>query len=191
VAFSGQTQLPEQRFEQLFDRHHREVYAYCRRRTDAETAADCAAETFLVAWRRIKDLPDGDAALWWLYAVARRVLANEYRRNRHRRSLLSQLRDTRPNPEPQPETVVVRREQDVAVVAALERLPERDRELLRLALWEEVPHAELAALLGCSTQAATQRIYRATRRAAKEFRHLEHRTRVSEASRQLGGGETQ
>ena len=53
----------EQRYRSLFDRHHREVYAYCRRRTDAQTAADCFAETFLVAWRRLGDVPDGDAAL--------------------------------------------------------------------------------------------------------------------------------
>jgi hypothetical protein len=43
----------EQRYRRLLDECHRAVYAYCRRRTDAWTAADCAAETFLVAWQRI------------------------------------------------------------------------------------------------------------------------------------------
>lgn len=67
------------------------VYAYCGRRTDAEAAADCVAETFLVARRRMGDVPDGDAALGWLYGVARRTLANEYRRTRRWRSLLARL----------------------------------------------------------------------------------------------------
>ena len=72
----------EQRYQALFYRQHREVYAYCRRRTIAHTAGDVAAETFLVAWRRVDDVPDGGAALGWLYGVAsamagHRASANE------------------------------------------------------------------------------------------------------------------
>ena len=180
----------EQRCRRLFDRYHRDVYAYCRRRTDAETAADCAAETFLVAWRRLEDVPDGDAALGWLYGAARRTLANEFRRNRRWRRLLTRLRGTTSEPNLNPETVVVRRDREATVLAALARLRPQDEELLRLALWEELPHAEIAALLGCSTQAVTQRVYRATRRAAKEYRRLAQDHLVVEAPRQLRGGET-
>jgi len=72
----------EQRYRRLFDRYSRQVYAYCRRRTDPTAAADAAAETFTVAWRRLDDIPEGDAALGWLYGAARRVLANEFRRTR-------------------------------------------------------------------------------------------------------------
>ena len=179
----------EQRYRCLFDRHHREVYAYCRRRTDAQTAADCAAETFLVAWRRIDDVPDGDAGLGWLYGVARRVLANEFRSGRRRRGLLERLRRSEPEIDPTPETVFVRREQDGEVVAALGRLRPEDQELLLLALWEQVPHAQIADMLGCSTQAVTQRIYRATRRAAKEYERLEHGHTVTGVPRQVRGGE--
>ena len=131
-----------------------------------------------MAWRRIKDLPDGDAALWWLYAVARRVLANEYRRNRHRRSLLSQLRDTRPNLEPQPETVVVRRERDVAVVAALERLPKGIGSCCDWRCGGSTPRRARGApgLLHPGRDPAD--LPSQLRRAAKEFRRLEHRTRA-------------
>jgi len=178
----------EQRYRCLFDQCHRQVYAYCRRRTDAQTAADCAAETFTVAWRRLDDVPEGDAALGWLYGVARRVMANEFRGGRRRRGLLARLRRIDPDPNETPETVVVRREQDGDVVAALGRLRSQDQELLLLALWEQVPHAEIAAMLGCSTQAVTQRLYRATRRAAKEYERLEHGHTVTKAT-QLRGGE--
>jgi RNA polymerase sigma-70 factor (ECF subfamily) len=164
------------------------VYAYCRRRTDAETAADCAAETFLVAWRRLDQIPDGDAALGWLYGTARRVLANEFRRDRRWRRLLLRIRRFDPAPEPSPEVIVLRRDRDRKVLAAMARLRPEDRELLRLALWEELPHAAIAALLGCSTQAATQRIYRATRRAAKEYQHLDHHNVPANAPQELRGG---
>jgi RNA polymerase sigma-70 factor (ECF subfamily) len=181
----------EQRYRQLFDCHHRDVYAYCRRRTDAATASDAAAETFTVAWRRIDDIPQGEAALGWLYGVARRVLANEFRSRRRRRGLLRRLIRTDPESNPTfetPEVVVVRNERNAHVMAAMEHLGSDDRELLRLALWEQVPHDEIATMLGCTTQAATQRIYRATRRVAKEYQRLEHR-HMTVARRQAMGGE--
>ena len=107
----------EQRYWHLFDRCHRAVYGYCRRRTDVEAAADCVAETFLEAWRCLDDVPAGDAALGWLYGVARRTLANEYRRTRRWRRLLDRLREVDRVRDTTPE-VVVRRERDRTVLAA-------------------------------------------------------------------------
>ena len=164
----------ELRYRRLFDRYHRKVFAYCRRRTDAQTAADCLAETFLVAWRRLDDVPEGEAALGWLYGVARRVMANEFRRTRRWHHLLTRLRDNDPAPDPTPEAVVVRGERDATVLAALAELRPEDQELLRLAWWEELPHAEIATLLGCSTDAVTHRIHRAAHRVAKEYQRLDH-----------------
>ena len=168
------TDATEVRYRRLFDRHHREVFAYCRRRTDAETAADCLAETFLVAWRRLDDVPDGEAALGWLYGVARRVRANEFRRTRRWRRLLTRLRGTDAPADPTPEAVVVRRERDATVLAAVAELRPEDQELLRLARWEELPHAEIASVLGCSTDAVTHRIHRAAHRVAKAYQRLDH-----------------
>jgi RNA polymerase sigma-70 factor (ECF subfamily) len=187
VADTGSS---EQRYRRLFDRYHREVYAYCRRRSDAETAADCLAETFLVAWRRIGDIPDGDAALGWLYGVARKVLANEFRRTHRWRRLLTQLGRNEPARYPPPEVVVVRRERDNIMLTALSRLQPKDQEVLRLAWWEELPHAQIAVLLGCSENAATHRISRAARRVANEYQRLDHSDTPAEGPRQLRGGET-
>src|SRR3954447_15329981 len=82
------------RFTRLFADTEREILAYALRRVDRpEDAADVVAETFLVAWRRLDDLPSGDGARLWLYGVARRQLANQ-RRGRLRRSrLANRLRD--------------------------------------------------------------------------------------------------
>lgn len=180
----------EQQYRRLFDRYHREVYAYCRRRTDAQTAADCLAETFLVAWRRLDDVPDGDPALGWLYGVARRVLANEFRRTKRSRRLMTRLRNAEPMSNPGPDVVVVRKEEDLIMFQALGRLRPEDRELLRLAWWEELPHAAIADLLSCSTNAAAHRIQRAARRVAKEYQRLDHGHTPAGTHRQLGRGES-
>jgi RNA polymerase sigma-70 factor (ECF subfamily) len=70
------------RFRRLFDDAERDLLAYALRRVDRpEDAADVVAETFLVAWRRLDDVPPGAQARLWLYGVARRQLANQRRGN--------------------------------------------------------------------------------------------------------------
>ena len=53
--------------------------------------ADLLADVYLVAWRRIDEVPRGDGARMWLYGVARRQLANQRRGDRRRSALASEL----------------------------------------------------------------------------------------------------
>ncbi len=91
------------RFENLFACHHDDVLRYFVRRLDIRAdAADLVAETFLIAWRRLDGVPDGEV-LPWLYGVARRVLSNHYRGETRRHGLADRLRDdlrTAPATEP-------------------------------------------------------------------------------------------
>ena len=60
---------PEERFVALFDATHRALLSYAVRRVaDPADAADVVAETFLVAWRRLDEVPSGDRARPWLFA---------------------------------------------------------------------------------------------------------------------------
>ena len=66
------------RFEALYQEQVGAVAAYALRRASRETSEDVVAETFLVAWRRLEDVPF-EKPLPWLYGVARRTLANQRR----------------------------------------------------------------------------------------------------------------
>lgn len=160
---------PERRFERIYEAHHRPVYAYLRRRTDPSAAQDCAADTFLLVWRRLDQVPGGDGTLPWLYAAARRVLANHNRAHRRLGRLVGRLAGlTAPDP-PGPETELLRLESSREVLDAVDLLRPGDRELLRLAFWEEVPREQLAGMYRCNPHALSQRIRRAEARLA---RHL-------------------
>lgn len=164
----------ERRFRRVFDAHHDQVYAYCRRRCDAETARECTSEVFLTAWRRFDDVPPDDRALRWLYGVARKVLANEFRRQRRQRNLVARVKSFGKPPHVDVETVVVRNEDYQAVLDALARLRPQDQELLRLAMWEELSHGDIGEMLGCTAHAIDQRIARASKRLASELRRSGH-----------------
>ncbi len=69
----------EDRFADLYRDWQKPVHAYCARRLAAAQAADAVSEVFLVAWRKIDQVPEGAAALPWLYAVAYRVVSHQWR----------------------------------------------------------------------------------------------------------------
>jgi RNA polymerase sigma factor (sigma-70 family) len=152
----------EERLAGLYAEHGRDVLAYALRRASGpEDAADVVAETFLVAWRRLSDVPSGDDARLWLYGVARRVLANQRRGDRRRERLGERLRvellgmaASQPAPGGEQPSVLI----------ALGQLDEDDRELLLLVGWEELGPAQAARVVGGSVVAVRSRLHRARRR---------------------------
>lgn len=152
----------QRRFETLYLRYHGHLMRYAARRVADGQQADVVAETFTIAWRRLDQL-HGDDPLPWLYGIARKVLAND-RRARFRRLRLAERITA------EAAAYIGDHAEDVAarasVTAAIDALPERDRECLRLAEWERLtPHAA-AAVMGCSATAYKVRLHRARRRLA-------------------------
>jgi RNA polymerase sigma-70 factor (ECF subfamily) len=155
----------DERFAQVFDAHFRAVSAYALRRTTPAEAEDVVAETFLVAWRRLDELPEDPKA--WLLGVARRVLANQRRAAGRRRALVDRVASE-----------AVRSESAASippVLQALSRLSERDREALLLVAWEGLSTIEGATAFGSSPTAFKVRVHRARRRLRTELRRLERR----------------
>jgi RNA polymerase sigma-70 factor (ECF subfamily) len=147
------------RLEALFVRHAPAVLAYARRRTDRVSADDVLGEVFVVAWRRVADVPDD--ARPWLLGCARRVLANQRRGERRRAALSDRLAAVGGRP------VVTLELCDGALASALARLSERDRETLLLVVWEELSSERAAVVVGCSPQAFAVRLHRARKRLSR------------------------
>lgn len=146
------------RFDQLFADHMDAVLAYALARTDPESAKDAAADAFLVAWRRINEVPDPARA--WLLGVTRRTLAGQHRGRRRQRQLFERLvefGDVRG----EQSGAVPERAGSPIVARALAGMRARDRELLCLIAWDELSNAEAAEVLKCSTNTLAVRLHRA------------------------------
>jgi RNA polymerase sigma-70 factor (ECF subfamily) len=148
------------------------VHAYCLRRAGAADVDDAVAEVFEVAWRRRVDMPRGDQALPWLYGVARNVLRHQWRSTSRFRRLTARVAGVRELPPPGPEQVVVEAEEYVRVRRAVSQLSANDQEVLLLAAWEGLSHAEIATVLDCSTDAVDKRLQRAKQRLRGQFESL-------------------
>jgi RNA polymerase sigma factor (sigma-70 family) len=151
------------RFEDVYTANCGPILGYVLRRTSSpHDAADVLAETFLVAWRRLDDVPAGDQARLWLYGVARRVLANHHRGEQRRLLLTDRLRADIAAAYRPPEFAGELAE----IAAAYRSLPAADRELLALISWEGLDTGAAAEALGCSRNAVRIRLHRARRRLA-------------------------
>ncbi|MFG1928736.1 RNA polymerase sigma factor [Cryptosporangium sp. NPDC048952] len=102
---------------------------------------------FTTAWRRIDDIPDGDAERPWLFGVAYRTLANHARSRRRRVRLVDELAVALRRFEQQPTGTVVDSE---ALETALGRLSDIDRAIVTLTAWEQFNSAEIGAILDLS-----------------------------------------
>lgn len=79
-------------FEALFREHVAGIASYCHWQSRSPGDVDDAvAEVFLVAWRRLEDMPRGEAVRPWLYGTARRVIANQARSQARRSRLQERL----------------------------------------------------------------------------------------------------
>ena len=180
----------KRRFEALFGSYSADIVAYCGWRAgSASDAQDAVADVFLTAWRRLDDVPKGDAARVWLYATARRAIANQRRSNRRRMALHERLtlesasvRQEAPSPD----------REEAFVHEALRRLRPADREVLLLAEWDGLTPAQIAAIVDCPTVTARVRLHRARRRFRAVFEqllaptHAQRPRREPAATRRLG-----
>jgi RNA polymerase sigma-70 factor (ECF subfamily) len=143
------------RFERLWTSHYAAVHAHAARRV-GERADEVCAEVFLVAWRRLGEIPRDE--LPWLLAASRNVIGTTWRSDGRRARLRERMEGEPQAGAAAPETG------DAGLEDALAALGERDRELLMLVYWEGLTPARAARALGLAPAAARTRLWRARRR---------------------------
>ena len=155
------------RFERLWAAHYAAVHAHAARRVGPRADEVCA-EVFLVAWRRLGEIPRDE--LPWLLAASRNVIGTTWRGDARRGRLQDRLSEE-PAPPPPDEPGGL----DPALDDALALLDERDRELLLLVYWEGLSPSRAAKALDLAPAAARTRLWRARRRLREALSGQEER----------------
>lgn len=154
------TALPP--FQALLDRHAADVMAVLRGAVGRADAEDCFQETFLAALRAYPDLDDAGNLRGWLLTIAHRKAIDHHRAN-GRRPLpvaeVAEMAEASPGPEP-----------DEGIWALVDALPPKQRAAVALRYGADLPHAEIAAALGCSPQAARRSLHEGIKRLRRELR---------------------
>jgi RNA polymerase sigma-70 factor (ECF subfamily) len=144
-------------FAVLFDRHFDAVHGYAQRRVGPDLADEVAAETFTRAFdrRRRYDATREDARPW-LLGIAANLLRRHWRTERRRLAAYARSAER-----PGGERAAVSGQD---IVAALERLPRREREPLLLLAWADLSYEQISVALGLPVGTVRSRISRGRKR---------------------------
>ena len=153
--------------EGLYTEVYPSLVRYCFRLTgDSDVAADAAQEAFVrLVDRRVEGAHHELRA--WLYKVATHRIRDRFRTTENRRRLLTEHPVT-PSAAPDPEEEVSRGEDIARVRAVLNRLSQRDRELL-LMREEGFSYQEMAAAVEVAPGSVGTLLARALKRFAQEI----------------------
>ncbi|WP_372508707.1 RNA polymerase sigma factor [Amycolatopsis iheyensis] len=158
----------ESAFTALFERHVQAVWNHAYRLTGSWAAAeDLTSNTFLIAWRKRRDVRlVRDSALPWLYTVAGNLARSEHRGARRRLRLLRKIPDP-PVESDHAEAVAeqIDGEQRLReVLDAVRTLPKAQRDVVELCLLGDLSVADAAALLAVAEVTVRSHLSRARAR---------------------------
>lgn len=119
-------------FEELVRRTARLVFSRLYLETgDCHRAEDLAQETFLIAWRKIRQVTDPSGFRSWLFTIAQSVAIDSARRERRKKRAGTRQADDRlhlmPDRAPPPDESAQQAESRQRVLAVLRSLPEEYR----------------------------------------------------------------
>ena len=151
-------------FESLVDRHQREIAGYVMRNLgDFELAQDALQDTFLRAFRAYDRLPATANHRAWLYKIASNVCHDAHRQRARRPLRLDEAVASTQDPDGDTHDLAL------AVRSFVGSLPQRQRQALLLRKFQGMDYDEIAALLGCSPDAARANVYQGLRKVRAHF----------------------
>lgn len=161
--------VPAERFARLYDALFPALYGYIRFRVgDRHVAEDLTAQVFERALGRLASVRQPEHIRAWLFTVARRAIADHYRRRRPVAPLdsveaLAHLWVD------SPEVEAVRRDDRRRLAAYLAGLSEREREILGLKFVAGLTNRDIAGVLDLSESNVAQIIHRAIVKLRAQF----------------------
>lgn len=147
-------------FVAVYTQHLPAVSRYLARRVDRADVDDLAADVFAIAWRKRSSVAEGEE-LAWLYRIASYQVANHRRRLAARASVMGLL--SVPDSAPSAESLVTA---DAELARAWASIAPRDREVLALVVFDDLPVSDAAVALGISANAVSIRLHRAKKALA-------------------------
>ena len=152
-------------FGRLYDAYIKKIYAFIYYKTlDQETAEDISSLVFMKAWKNINQFKQGSFAAW-LYTIARHAVTDHYRRQTKTVDI-EDCWDLADDTDLINETDKAMRLADIK--KALAKLKSREREIIIMRLWLDLPFQEIAQRLEQKEGAVKMAFSRALSRLKNE-----------------------
>ncbi len=149
-------------FANLVDAYQGPVFNLCYRMLgNREEAEDAAQETFLKAYRALKQYDSSRKFVNWILAIGSNHCIDRIRRRKFNILSFDEVLPMADHKSPHPEAAVFEGEKKQAVQALLKNLEQKDRAAVVLRYWYEMSYDEIAGTLDLSVSAVKSRLHRA------------------------------
>ncbi len=164
----------EQAFNQLVLRYQEKVYWIVRRMiSDHDEANDLAQNIFIKAYHSLHSFKGNSTFYTWLYRIAINLTLNEIRRKKIRQ--IFSLEREEPlqiaSKDDQPLEQLEKKEQQMIIRQAIDRLPEKQKNVFVLRYYEELPYEEISKILNTSVGGLKANYFHAVRNIGKFLKH--------------------
>lgn len=163
----------ESAFETLVRKYMNDAYSFCLRLThDAQEAEELSQMGFVNAYRALRGFRGESSFKSWLYRIFINQYRDRLRRTRRADARLAVVREEaeRKQSQRQSDTATDTTELEEVVKAKVERLPDRQREVLTLHLYQGLDYREIAATLGCTYDDVKMNLSLARKRLKEELK---------------------
>jgi RNA polymerase sigma-70 factor (ECF subfamily) len=154
-------------FDVIVERHRRNIYQLCYRFVgNHEDASDLAQDVFIRAYRGLGRFKQQSSLGTWLYRIGVNVCLNRLALRTPRPAPLDH-EDVLPSRTETPADALLRGERAAEVRSAIARLPKKQRATLVLRVYHELPHEQIAGILGSSVGAVKANFFHALKNLKK------------------------
>ena len=145
-------------FAILVEKYEREIFEYSYFLIgDREEALDMTQETFLKAYTNIKTLRREEDFKFWLRRIARNLCFKRIKKMRREKELMERQREETLSLD----SYVIKKEREERVKRALNKLPEKMKEIIILRDIEGLSYKEIKEILNIPMSLVKVRIFRA------------------------------
>lgn len=131
-----------------YDQHGTLIYSICRRSVDTAAAADITQEVFIAAWRNRERFDPNRGSLGaWLTGITRNKVTDHFRARAREDRRVERVKNT-PSPVEPTERDLEAVADQMLLVDLLDELPDRARNVVALAFFEDLTHVEIATRTG-------------------------------------------
>ncbi|MCZ6632923.1 MAG: sigma-70 family RNA polymerase sigma factor [bacterium] len=162
-------------FRDIYDLYKDRIYALCRHMAgNFEDAEDLTQEVFISAFKNIQSFRAEAAFGTWLYRIATNLCLNRLRKRKpeiHSFEALEEFDAAPPALGPSPEDLLVRKELNRRLEAAVLALPENLRLVFVLGTLEGMRYKQIAEVCECSEEAVKMRVHRARKQVRDKLKN--------------------
>jgi RNA polymerase sigma-70 factor, ECF subfamily len=163
-----------QHFEELFDRYFPRVYQFFYfRLRHTQNAEDLTSEVFIKIYEKIELYKDTGAPFGaWVFSIARNTFIDFTRKNKEK---IESLEEIPPSAEPSTNFDLTKINHKICMEklwSAMRLLPQKQQELWALKLTSDLPHKEIANILGTTENNVNVMVNRSLKELKKRLSYL-------------------